>query len=346
MDEKKVEVTEKKTDGAGAPKPARLRGLARFRAADTKIVRHGRWFSILPLAIILAGILMVVILNFNLGLDFTGGRIIKVTGFSDYNACLAEVKSVLAEKGVDVGKSHFQREESTDSTGASVALTVKFPDPKIEAGAEEQFFLDLKTAIETRVEGPSVAVVTSSNISASASGEKMMNVFISVTAALIGILIYMLFRFKLTSGIAAIIALFHDVLVMAAMVAIFRIQINFVFVAAIITIIGYSLNNTLVLFDRVRDKERDPDSRKTTEQIVDESIKETLGRTINTTLTTLVPVLILAIFGVSLIREFALPIIFGLVAGTYSSIFLATALYVRFENARKRRKSEKAKEAG
>jgi len=147
-------------------------------------------------------------------------------------------------------------------------------------------------------------------------------------------LIYMLFRFKLTSGVAAIVALFHDALIMLSAVAIFQIQINFVFVAAVITVVAYSLNNTLVLFDRVRDKERDISNTQTVEQKVDSSIKETFWRTTITTLTTLVPVIVLCIFGVTSIREFALPIVFGLLAGTYSTICITSSLYVRFENAK------------
>jgi len=149
-----------------------------------------------------------------------------------------------------------------------------------------------------------------------------------------GILIYMFARFKFTSGVAAIIGLFHDVVIMVALVAIFRIQVNFVFVAAIITVVAYSVNNTLVLFDRVRDKERDVSNTQTPSQRVDSAIKETFWRTTITTVTTLVPVVVLTILGVPLIREFALPIIFGLLAGTYSTICVTSSLYVRFENAK------------
>jgi len=173
----------------------------------------------------------------------------------------------------------------------------------------------------------------------------MMNVFIAVFAALIGILLYMLFRFKFTSGVAAIIGLFHDVLIMLACVAVFRIQINFVFVAAVITVVAYSLNNSIVLLDRVRDKERDVSNNNTVAQNVDASIKETFWRTTITTVTTLVPVIILTIFGVPLIREFALPIIFGLLAGTYSTICVTSSLYVRFENAKLAKAKMKKKNA-
>jgi len=126
-----------------------------------------------------------------------------------------------------------------------------------------------------------------------------------------------------------------------ALTAIFQIQINAPFIAALITVIGYSINNTLILFDKVRTHEKHNDARLTPEQIVDKSVKETFARTMNTTITTLVPVFALVIlagpFGVPLIREFAIPIMFGLIAGTFSTIFVVTSLYVRFEKHRIRK---------
>ena len=155
----------------------------------------------------------------------------------------------------------------------------------------------------------------------------------------------MFVRFKFSSGVAAIIGLFHDVLIMLALVAIFQIQINFVFVAAVITVVAYSLNNSIVLLDRVRDKERDISNTQSTAQRVDSSIKETFWRTTITTATTLVPLIVLTILGVPLIREFGLPIVFGLLAGTYSTICVTSSLYVRFENAKLARAKMKKKNA-
>jgi len=320
----------------------------KFLSPETQIVKHGKWFAIPPIAIIVLGILIIAIFNFNLGLDFTGGQIIKVDGISSAN--YGEVRTVVRQVLVDelgrgpANRAFFQRE---DSVSAGIALTVRYQEPRGSADEIHETNRRIEQGIirELGELGIMATVVPSNRISANASMERMMNVFIAVFAALIGILLYMLFRFKFTSGVAAIIGLFHDVLIMLAAVAIFRIQINFVFVAAVITVVAYSLNNSIVLLDRVRDKEKDVSNTQSTAQKVDASIKETFWRTTITTITTLVPVIVLTIFGVPLIREFALPIVFGLLAGTYSTICITSSLYVRFENAKQIKAKRKKKNA-
>lgn len=330
------------------------RPFKKFLAPETQISKHGKWYSIAPLSIISIGLVLTLLglfisgIGLNLGLDFTGGRIIKVTGISDtnYAETRAVVQEVLNEKlGRGNAKRAFFQREKSDLGG--MALTARYPEPSGNEQKVDEKNDEIRLEIESRLYAKNINVVVepANSISRSASGDRMLNVFIAVFAALIGTLLYMLFRFKLTSGIAAIVALFHDVLIMLSCVVIFRIQVNFVFVAAVITVVAYSLNNTLVLFDRVRDKEKDITNKQTPAERVDSSIKETLWRTSLTTITTLVPVIILTIFGVPSIREFALPIIFGLLAGTYSSIFVISSLYVRFENAKlvsKRRKHKKS----
>ena len=321
--------------------------IKRILSPESKIVKKAKWYAIAPLLVIVVGIFMVALVGFNMGLDFTGGRIVTISGFaeSDYAATQTIVKEEMNSKGID--KPHFQREERTGG-GGGIVMTVKFTHPdgldSSDEVAVKAFFEELQDSVNAQLTIDGLSIITiedSDSLSASASSEKIMNVFFAVAVALIFILIYMFVRFKLNSGVAAVVGLFHDVLIMTALVAIFQIQINFVFVAALITVIAYSLNNTLILFDRVRDKEKDVDSRLTTEQIVDVSIKETFARTLITTITTLVPVIVLAVLGVPLIQEFAIPITFGLIAGTFSTIFLTSSLYVRFEEARKRRAKQK-----
>jgi preprotein translocase SecF subunit len=292
-------------------------------------VRYGNLFTIAPAVILLVGIILLCIpaVGFNLGLDFTGGSIVAVSpedlNSSTKNAYIDTIKTIMDKNDV---KADIAMEKN--STGN--ILTVKFSETDNEI--TDKIIADLSA------EFGDDAVGKSDTISASTSSEKIVNIILAILAALFGILIYMLFRFKFTSGIAAVIALFHDVAVMAAFVIIFRVQINSSFIAALITIIGYSLNNTLVLFDRVRTYENANVNNYTLEHILDKSIKDTLGRTMITTITTFVPVFVLTICSLimqlSSLTEFALPIIFGLIAGTYSSPLVAMPLYLRFESAR------------
>jgi len=150
---------------------------------------------------------------------------------------------------------------------------------------------------------------------------------ISVIIATIGMLIYITFRFQLSYGISAILALTHDVLFVLAIYAIFRIPLNSPFVAAMLTVVGYSINDTIVVFDRIRENMKHA-KRNTYEEVADNSIKQTIRRSINTSLTTLLAITALYVFGVEAIKDFTLPLLTGIMVGTYSSIFIASPIWV------------------
>lgn len=306
---------------------------ARMMSPDASYVKHGKTMAIVSGMILLVGIIIIAIFNFNLGLEFTGGTILtveQVQSIADvevYQGFEEQISQKLSSE-FGIGPVELQRQES--STGYSMTVLYNKEDADVAA---------VQAAIESITGG---TVTRVDDLDPKMGSEHLLTAIIAVTAALICILIYIALRFKFTSGVAAIIGLFHDALIMMALVAITRIQVNASFVAALITVIAYSINNTLVLFDRVRDVEKDKTAHLTTKQITDRSIKETLGRTLNTTITTLVPIFVLSIIGIPLIREFAVPIIFGLVAGTFSTIFLTSSLYVRFETARLVKQRQKA----
>ncbi len=169
-------------------------------------------------------------------------------------------------------------------------------------------------------------------VGATVSTELLFNAILAVSLALIFMLCYIGLRFQLSSGIACIIALFHDVLMMFSFMAIFHIEINNTFIAALITILGYSINNSIIIFDRVRENSRSIFAKNASpEQIANKSVRETLLRSINTTITTLIMILMVAIIGVTDIRIFAFPIIIGLISGTFSSICIAPSFWSMFQ---------------
>ena len=171
------------------------------------------------------------------------------------------------------------------------------------------------------------------------------NAILSVLIASALMLIYIAIRFDLTSGISAVIGLIHDVLIMLYFMVIFRsvIQMNSSFIAAALTIVGYSINNTIVIFDRIRENAKKMPSTKK-EEITNISIKESLGRTILTTITTLITIVLLCILGVASIREFALPIIVGILAGMFSANMINGYIWAYLEEKGfpRRRKAKKA----
>ena len=175
--------------------------------------------------------------------------------------------------------------------------------------------------------------------SSTVSTEILKSAILAISVALLCMLIYIVIRFELLSGISAVVALVHDLLIMFCGMVIFHIEVNANFIAGIITILGYSINNTIIIFDRVRENMKLLGGKRLNGKLVKPayianlSVQETIMRSINTTLTTLVTISMVAIIGVPSIRVFALPIIFGLLAGTYSSIFIAPTIWAMLMKA-------------
>ncbi len=191
---------------------------------------------------------------------------------------------------------------------------------------------------------PNFRFVTIDHVSAVAGHDLLSNAVKALLIAFACMLIYIAIRFDLFSGLAALFGLAHDVLVMCAFMVFFRgaFQVNSSFIAAVLTIVGYSINNTIIVFDRIRETSKKPGySQKPRKEIVEVSVANTLSRTINTSLTTLITLVALYIFGVDSIREFAFPLIVGMLAGTYSSVLLSGQVWAIWMEKRDARKAQK-----
>ena len=296
-------------------------------------VKHAPKFALISLIIAVAGIFVMIFAGLNLGLDFTGGTIVKVQfghelevegNFAKYELELREIFDV---HGIRIGQ--VQQED----TGDKASISLRFQD--LAGLSEDEMSKLVKNTIIPEIEtkystatNPNFNVFESGRIGATASSELVYTALIAILVSAVLILIYIAIRFELLSGLSTLIGIIHDVLIVFAIVAIFRIEVNSAFIAAIITVIGYSINNTIIVFDRIRENERlEKVAKEGTKHIVNVSIKQTLIRSIYTTATTLIAVLALAIIGVPSIRVFLLPIIIGMIAGAYSSIFLSAPLW-------------------
>ena len=197
--------------------------------------------------------------------------------------------------------------------------------------------LEERTALNTMLEtnyGVTEESITSQNIGSTISGEMRSQSMIAVIVAVFFMLLYIWFRFKdLRFASSAIIALVHDVLIVLSLYAFARISVGAAFIACMLTVIGYSVNDTIVVFDRIRENHKAirTETPETLKELCNESLSQTLSRSISTSITTAIMVLMLLILGVSSIREFALPLLAGIIAGTYSSIFIATQLWYIFK---------------
>lgn len=304
--------------------------------AKTKFdfVKHAWKFAIASLLIIGVGLITWIAAGFNLGLDFTGGTIVKVQIGAQldekgaYDKYSKEITSVLSEYKIKV--SQMQKEDS----GEDAAISVRFQDISGYSATQMSDLVknEVTSALTAKINpdgtNQDFKVEESQRIGATASSDLLTSALLAIMISAVLILIYIAIRFELLSGLATLVTILHDVLIVCALVAIFRIEVNSGFIAALITVIGYSINNTIIIFDRVRENMNNDNVAKLgTNYVVNASVKQTLVRSCYTTLTTLLAVALLAIIGVSSIKIFLLPIIIGTIAGAYSSIFLAPALW-------------------
>ena len=225
-------------------------------------------------------------------------------------------------------------EEPVEETGTDLRVLVKIDDEssRVRAVLEEQM----------AAKYPNFAFVSVDHVSAVAGRDLLNNAVNALLIAFACMLIYIAIRFDVFSGLAALFGLVHDVLVMCAFMVFFRwlYQVNSSFIAAVLTIVGYSINNTIIVFDRIRETSKKPGwSQKSRREIVEVSVSNTLSRTINTSLTTLITLVTLYIFGVESIREFAFPLIIGMLAGTYSSVLLSGQVWAMWMDKRSANKA-------
>ena len=357
----------------------------KIRMTNKNIAKMYKIWFVVPAVIILAAIIVFagfaiadkdINSGMNIGTDFAGGSIVtvvlgedKISSADGFNAELEKITAVLhdddiaaqvvetaaSEYGVtidiDAVKADISYSQRSDS-GANMSIIVKYDNISSTYDPDNTFTNLRNELIEARLEEiyevteDNASMVTMSNIGATASQEMVKSAILALVISLALILVYVVIRFELWSGIAAVIALCHDVAIMLALTIMFRIQINSSFIAAMITIVAYSINNTIVIFDRVRENNKaelklKPNAALDNFKICDASLKQTMTRCVNTTVTTLFAIVIFAILGAASVREFALPVIFGLFAGFYSSVFISPALYALMKNASDKRKAKK-----
>jgi len=272
-------------------------------------------FLSVSLIVVLISIISSWIIGLNFGIDFRGGVLLELRSKNGF-ANISELRSKLSE--FDLGEVSIQ--EFGKPTDVLVRIQKQDGDEKSQDAKFNQVKEMLSGNFEirrTEFVGPTV-------------GEELKrNGFWAVVVALFGILLYIWFRFEWQFALSAILALFHDVIATIGLFVFTGLEFNLSTVAAVLTIAGYSVNDTVVVFDRVRENLR---KSKSAEQssIINKSLNETLGRTITTSLTTLLALLAIYFVGGEVISDFTLAMIWGVLIGTYSSIFVASAFLTFF----------------
>ncbi len=281
-----------------------------------KIIENRRKFFLLSLIVILAGIAAMIFhasagegaLNWDV--EFTGGTTMEINLGAAYEA--GDLEKIISDA---TGQSSPQVQQVLGTDAVQLRLQ------SIDSPTRQALLAAIQAAY------PDAELVETNDISGTVSGEMQRNAVKATLIACAAMLLYISLRFRdFRAGSSAILALLHDVLVVLAAYAILRIPVNQTFIAVLLTILGYSVNATIVIFDRVREN-REEFSRGRAAERINKSIGQTLKRSINTSLTTLFTVGAIYFLGVPSIKEFALPMMVGIIAGAYSSVCISGSIW-------------------
>lgn len=281
-----------------------------------KVVENRKiWFTISAILIVIS-IGFIGYRGLNFGIDFRGGTIIQININKDFNK---EEADKLIEKYVKVNEFETTKANNKE-------LDIRINSDAISDENSTKLFNDIKEKYKLKDSD----LISRERIGATVGNELIKKAIISLSVSMILMLVFIAYRFEFKFGLAAVIALLHDILITLGVYAVGNLPINTPFIAAILTIIGYSIADTIVIFDRIRENQKKLRGKELIE-MADISISQTVGRSVCTVVTTIVTITCVHIF-VPSVREFTLPILVGIVSGCYSSIFIASPVWFLLKN--------------
>ncbi len=291
---------------------------------DNTKVPFSNWRFIamaLSAVMVISSIIAVATLGLNFGVDFKGGVTIEVV--DDQPVDLGAIRSTIG--GLGLGEVNVTEIQDVGGAEKGILVTVEQQDTEAheDADAAQQNAADQVREALRQLLGDDVEFRKTEVVGATVSGELVEKGILAVVIAITGMLFYIWLRFEWQFSVGSIVALVHDVTITMGMFAVTRLDFNVATIAALLTIVGYSMNDTVVVYDRVRENLRKY-KKKALPELIDLSINETLTRTVMTSGTTLLSLVALFFFGGEVLRGFTAAIIFGILIGTYSSIFVAS----------------------
>tara|TARA_B100001121_G_scaffold39083_1_gene33446 strand:+ start:453 stop:1334 length:882 start_codon:yes stop_codon:yes gene_type:complete len=276
-------------------------------------------FNFLSISLVIISLFLLSFKGLNFGIDFKGGTLIELRS-SDKKINISSLRDNLTQMNLgDVSVKNFGNEND---------YLIKF-----ENNENKNIIEEIKSNLDKSF-GNQFEFRRVENVGPKVSSELLRSGMIAITVALVLMLIYIWIRFEWQFSLGAILALFHDVIVTLGLFSLLGLEINLSIVAAVLTIVGYSMNDTVVIFDRVRENLRKYSDIKIYE-LTNISINETLSRTLITSITTLLALLSIFFFGGEILKGFSLAMIFGVIFGTYSSIYIANTVLVRLKVSQK-----------
>ena len=285
-----------------------------------KFNRFYSQFNVLSSLLIIASLILLIFKGLNFGIDFKGGTLIELRS-SDTKINVSSLRDNL--KQMDLG------DVSVKKFGNDQDYLIKFENKDNKKNIIEEIRSSLDKSFGNNFDFRRVE-----NVGPKVSAELLKSGIIAISISLAVMLIYIWIRFEWQFSLGAILALFHDVIVTLGLFSLLNLEINLSIIAAVLTIVGYSMNDTVVIFDRVRENLRKYSDIKIFE-LTNISINETLSRTLITSITTLLALLSIFFFGGEILKGFSLAMIFGVVFGTYSSIYIANSVLVRLNVSQK-----------
>ena len=285
-----------------------------------KFNKFYKLFNITSFFLVIISILFLIFKGLNFGVDFKGGTLIELR-VNDNQANISSIRQSF--KNMDLGDVNVKK------FGKDNDFLIKFEKKDNSSNLIELIKNDLSKSI-----GDNFTFRRVENVGPKVSSELLKSGIIAITLSLAVMLFYIWIRFEWQFSLGAILALFHDVIVTLGIFSLFSLEINLSIVAAILTIVGYSMNDTVVIFDRVRENLRKYSDIKINE-LTNISINETLSRTIITSMTTLLALVSIYLFGGEILKGFSLAMLLGVVFGTYSSIYIANSTLVKLNVTQK-----------
>ena len=284
--------------------------------------KYAIWLSILA---VLISFVFYLINGLNYGIDFRGGTMLMIK--TSNSSSVSEIRKSL--NNLELGDTVVTKiSDQTDTLigNPKQMFLIKIEQQEGNAEVQNKMIIDVKKTLSNNLK--EISFLQTESVGSKISGELVQKAILAVCLAVFAVLFYIWVRFEWQFSLGAVIALVHDVLITIGIFSIIGLEFNLSIIAALLTIVGYSLNDTVIVFDRIRENLKKYQSIELLE-VLNKSINETLSRTIITSLTTLLALLALFIFGGEVIRGFTFAMIWGVLIGTYSSIFIASSILLK-----------------
>jgi preprotein translocase subunit SecF len=294
-----------------------------FANANYDFLRHRRLAYLITIGLVLPGLVVVLLRGVNYSVEFTGGTLMQVE--SKQPVDLASLRGALAQRGIEGA------EIQTFGSDRELVIRARIAREGTDENDTQAAAVALREALDATLGSGTYTVLRTEAVGPKVGGELRHKALMAILLSFLAVLAYLAYRFEWRFGVAAVIATAHDILASIAFVGVARLEVSLFVVAGLLTIIGYSLNDTIVIFDRVREnlhvRKRDHFT-----EILNRSVNETLPRTVFTGTTALGSLLALAVLGGEVVRPFAVLMLFGVIVGTFSSVFIASPALLAIEN--------------